>query len=288
MSVDLQFPKVAVLGAGTMGAGIAQVCAMAGCHVFLRDVKDEFVDRGVLGIEAMLLKGVEKGKVTNEVMVNTLQSIVSTTSVEGAVRNANLVVEAAPESLELKQSLFKEVSALCPSSAVLASNTSSLSLAEVFKHTAHPERCVGMHFFNPVPIMALLEVVQPEATDQAVIDRVLAFAGTIGKEPIVVRDTPGFATSRLGVVLGLEAIRMVEANVASPGDIDKAMELGYRHPMGPLRLTDLVGLDVRMSIADYLRKELDNPAFEVPDLMRQMVKEGKLGKKSGQGFYDWS
>ncbi|MCA8966419.1 MAG: 3-hydroxyacyl-CoA dehydrogenase family protein, partial [Planctomycetes bacterium] len=199
----------------------------------------------------------------------------------------DLVIEAVPEILELKNGLFRELAGVVTEDCVLASNTSSLSLAKVFDGVAAPERCIGMHFFNPVPLMKLLELVRTAQTSAATIERVTAFSRQLGKEPILVVDSPGFASSRLGVCLGLEAIRMVEAGVASAEDIDKAMVLGYGHPMGPLKLTDLVGLDVRLAIADYLRKELDHPGFEAPALMRRMVAEGKLGKKSGQGFYAW-
>ena len=285
--MTVQFETVAVLGAGTMGAGIAQVCAQAGSRVILRDISDEFVDRGWATITGFLDKGVAKGKVAEADAQAAKDRIERTTDLAAAVRGAQLVIEAVPEKIELKRQVFAEVSAACSTDTVLGSNTSSLAIADVFEGIANPERCCGLHFFNPVPIMALLEIVRPAAASDQTIDAVRTYAGQIGKEPILVRDSPGFATSRLGVVLGLEAIRMVEAEVASPEDIDKAMELGYRHPMGPLRLTDLVGLDVRMNIADYLRSKLDSPAFEVPPLMREMVAAGKLGKKSGQGFYGW-
>ena len=281
------FPTVAVLGAGTMGAGIAQVCAQAGCQVRLQDITEPFVQKGLGRIRDFLQKGVDKQKVTVEARDQTLARITTTTDRAVACKDVRLVIEAVPEQLDLKQQLFAELSGLCADTAVLASNTSSLSLQKVFAKASHPERCIGMHFFNPVPLMALLEIVRTAATSQPTIDAVMAFAKALGKEPILVQDSPGFASSRLGVCLGLEAIRMVEAGVASAEDIDKAMVLGYGHPMGPLKLTDLVGLDVRMAIADYLRHELDHPGFEVPALMRAMVAEGKLGKKSGQGFYRW-
>ena len=283
MSVD----KVTVIGAGTMGAGIAQVCATAGSSVVLSDVSQEFLDRGMSGITAFLDKGVAKGKTTPEQKDAVLSRLRTELVLEDAVRDADLVIEAVPEKMELKRDLFGRVSAACSGEAVLATNTSSLSLGAIFEGIKGPGRCLGMHFFNPPPLMPLLEVVRTAATDQGVLDSVLDYARALGKDPIVVKDSPGFATSRLGVVLGLEAIRMVEEDVAAPADIDKALELGYRHPMGPLRLTDLVGLDVRMAIADYLKVELSSPAFEVPQLMRDMVAEGKLGKKSGQGFYNW-
>jgi len=204
-----------------------------------------------------------------------------------AVRDATLVVEAIPERLELKRALFADIEPLVGTSTLLASNTSSLSIASIAEGSKHPERVLGMHFFNPVPVMELLEIVRGAATSDAVVQRARAVAAAIGKTPIVVRDAPGFATSRLGVVLGLEAIRMLEQGVASAEDIDRAMELGYNHPMGPLRLTDLVGLDVRLAIAEHLRATLGDATYEAPALLRAMVKDGKLGKKSGRGFYTW-
>ncbi len=281
------YSTVAVLGAGTMGAGIAQVCAQAGSKVLLQDLTDDFVQKGLARIRDFLQKGVDKGKTTPEQRDAVLARIAVTTDRAAACRGADLVVEAVPEKLELKNGLFREVAAVASPGCVLASNTSSLSLAKVFAGVAGPERCIGMHFFNPVPLMALLELVRTDATSQATIDAVTAYCKQLGKEPILVKDSPGFASSRLGVCLGLEAIRMFESGVASAEDIDKAMVLGYGHPMGPLKLTDLVGLDVRLAIADYLRKELDHPGFEAPKLMRQMVADGKLGKKTGQGFYRW-
>ena len=281
------FERVAVLGAGTMGAGIAQVCAQAGSTVVLQDITEEFAAKGMARIGAFLQKGVDRGKVTAEQREQALSRITTLTDRGEACRDAGLVVEAVPEQLDLKNGLFRELAGVVGGDCVLASNTSSLSLAKVFDGVAGPGRCIGMHFFNPVPLMKLLEVVRTGSTSQSTIDAVLAYGRALGKEPILVKDTPGFASSRLGVCLGLEAIRMVEAGVASIEDIDKAMVLGYGHPMGPLKLTDLVGLDVRLAIADYLRDELDLPGFEAPELMRRMVAEGRLGKKSGQGFYEW-
>lgn len=284
---DIRFRTVAVLGAGTMGAGIAQVSAQAGSNVVLQDLEARFVDKGMQRIRDSLAVGVQKQKLTQAEADATLGRITTSIDRKDAVRSADLVIEAVPEILDLKQSLFAEISANSRPECVLATNTSSLSLQKVFAQATNPGRCIGMHYFNPPPIMKLLEVVRTAATSETTIDAVKAYAVQCGKEPILVKDSPGFASSRLGVCLGLEAIRMVEAAVASPEDIDKAMVLGYGHPMGPLKLTDLVGLDVRMAIADYLRDELDHPGFVVPDLMRTMVAEGKLGKKSGQGFYRW-
>jgi len=284
---DPQFVSVAVLGAGTMGAGIAQVCAQAGSKVMLQDINDEFVGKGLQRVRDFLQKGVARGKVTEEKRDQVLAQISTTTDRSEAAREADLVIEAVPEKLELKNGLFRELAEVVSDTCILGSNTSSLSLAKVFDGVANPGRCIGMHFFNPVPLMKLLELVRTDATSQATIDAVTAYSKELGKEPILVKDSPGFASSRLGVCLGLEAIRMLESGVASAEDIDKAMVLGYGHPMGPLKLTDLVGLDVRLAIADYLRTELDLAGFEAPELMRKMVADGKLGKKSGQGFYAW-
>ena len=284
----MKIDTVAVLGADTMGHGIAQVCAAAGCAVRLQDITDEAVERGFQRIRANLDKGVDRGKVTEEDRETTLAGVTTTTEIASAVDGADLVIEAAPESMELKESIFRQVDAAAPRHAILASNTSSLSIGTIASVVSAPERFVGMHFFNPVHIMKLLEVVWGPETSDATRDAAVDFGRRLGKEPIVVKDAPGFASSRLGIVLGMEAIRMVEQGVASPEDIDKAMELGYRHPMGPLKLTDLVGLDVRLGIAEYLHETLDSEAFAPPALLRDMVADGKLGKKSGQGFYDWS
>lgn len=284
---DLHFPNVAVLGAGTMGAGIAQVCAQAGSKVVLCDISDELVAKGAERISAFLQKGVDKGKTTEAQRDQTLARISTRTDRAAACADVDLVVEAVPEKLELKNGIFRELGALVKPTCVLASNTSSLSLAKVFDGVQGPERCIGWHFFNPVPIMKLLELVRTDATGDDTIRRSQEYGRLLNKEPILVKDSPGFASSRLGVCLGLEAIRMLEAGVASAEDIDKAMVLGYGHPMGPLKLTDLVGLDVRLAIADYLRDELSLEGFAAPELMRTMVAEGKLGKKTGQGFYAW-
>jgi 3-hydroxybutyryl-CoA dehydrogenase len=285
--MSVEFDRVVVLGAGTMGAGIAQVCAAAGSRVMLKDMKDAFLAKALASITAFLQKGVEKGKTTQQELEQTLGRIATSADPQRGFADAQLVIEAVPEELDLKRGLFSQAAELCGADTVLATNTSSLSLAAIFAGIPAPQRCIGTHFFNPPPLMPLLELVRTERTSEATIARVQRYAAQLGKEPILVKDSPGFASSRLGVALGLEAIRMVEAGVASADDIDKAMTLGYRHPMGPLRLTDLVGLDVRMAIADYLRAELDSPVFEVPALMRRMVEDGRLGKKSGRGFYVW-
>lgn len=279
---------VAVLGAGTMGHGIAQVAAAAGCQVRLFDVRPELVEAGLAKIRANLDAGVAKGKVSETQREATLAGLRGETDLAAASRGADLVVEAVPEKLELKQALFQQVAEAAGEAAILASNTSSLSLTAIASAVPRPERVIGTHFFNPVHLMKLLEIVVAQATAPAVLAAVQAWGARLGKDCIVVRDSPGFATSRLGLVIGLEAIRMVEEGVASAEDIDKAMCLGYGFPMGPLKLTDLVGLDVRLSIAEYLSTHLQQGAhFQPPALLRAMVAAGKLGKKSGEGFYKW-
>jgi len=270
-----------------MGHGIAQVCAQAGCDVRLHDVDEGAVRAGLERIRSNLDKGIERGKVSEADRDETLGRVSTVTDIAEAAARADLVIEAAPESVALKERIFAEVDRAAPDHAILASNTSSISIGRIARAVRSPARFVGMHFFNPVHIMALVEVVWGPETSEETRDAAVAFARRLGKEPIVVRDAPGFASSRLGLVLGLEAIRMVEQGVASPEDIDKAMELGYRHPMGPLRLTDLVGLDIRLGIAEYLHEQLGSEAFASPELLRRMVAEGRLGKKSGQGFYTW-
>jgi len=276
-----------VLGAGTMGHGIAQVAAAAGFTVFMRDVSPEALARGVQSIERNLAKGIQLGKISEQDRDETLERIQGVTGL-AEISNADLVIEAAPENLELKQSLLREAEALVNRDCIFATNTSSLSIAEVAAVSSRPGNVVGMHFFNPVHIMRLVEIVVGKQTSREVTAAVREVAKRMKKEPIVVRDVPGFASSRLGVTLGLEAMRMVEQGVASARDIDTAMELGYNHPMGPLRLTDLVGLDVRLHIAEYLHGKLGSESFRPPDILRRMVSEGKLGKKSGEGFYKWN
>src|SRR2546421_96148 len=277
---------IGVLGAGTMGHGIAQVAAAAGFEVVLRDINDDLVARGRQAIERNLAKGIERGKITEEQKEQTLSHI-TTTSELPELAAANLIIEAAPENLDLKQNLLRECEAVTPATCIWATNTSSLSISEIANGSARPHKIVGMHFFNPVHIMRLVEIVVGRQTSDDTTAAVRQVAQQMKKEPIVVRDFPGFASSRLGVTLGLEAMRMVEQGVASARDIDTAMELGYNHPMGPLRLTDLAGSDVRLSIAEYLHSKLGSETFRPPEILRRMVREGKLGKKSGEGFYKW-
>ncbi len=279
---------VAVLGAGTMGHGIAQVSAAAGLTTRLFDVSATQVEQGLAKIRANLDKGIARGKVSEAERDATLGNLSGASSIAAAAEGADLVIEAVPEKVELKQKVFGEAVDHVADGAILGTNTSSLSIDAVAQGLPDPSRVIGLHFFNPVHIMKLLEIIVGERTADDVLARSRAYGEAIGKECITVKDSPGFATSRLGLVIGLEAIRMVEQGVASAEDIDKAMTLGYGFPMGPLRLTDLVGLDVRLSIAEYLAQHLQPGAhFEPPQLLRDMVAAGKLGKKSGEGFYPW-
>jgi len=279
--------RVAVLGAGTMGHGIAHVAALAGYEVVLYDLTESLTAAGLAHVRANLQKGVEKGKIGADEADRALSAIHPTSDLEEAARAADLVIEAVPEKLDLKREIFSRLDGICPPHAILASNTSSLSITKIAEATRRPGRVIGIHFFNPPHIMKLVEIVRADQTEPATVEVAVAAARRMGKETIVVRDVPGFATSRLGVALGLEAMRMVEQGVASVEDIDKAMELGYAHPMGPLRVSDLVGLDVRMAIAEGLHKELGLEHFRPPEILREKVKAGKLGKKSGEGFYKW-
>ena len=278
---------IAVIGAGTMGHGIAQVAAAAGFRVLLNDVDRESLVRGVAAITRNLDKGVQLAKLTEDDRDHTLQQIHGTTNLKECAE-ADLIIEAAPERLELKQQVLREVESASDHPFIFASNTSSLSITEIASSSKHPEAVIGMHFFNPVHLMRLLEIVVGQKTSAETVQTVTDVGRKMRKEPIVVKDIPGFASSRLGVALGLEAMRMFEQGVASVQDIDTAMELGYNHPMGPLKLTDLVGLDVRLNIAEYLHRELGSETFRPPEVLRRMVSEGKLGKKTGQGFYDWT
>ena len=270
-----------------MGRGIAQVAAQAGCETALFDAAPGVPERARGEIEATLAKGVARGKLTAEEKAATLERLRLETDLARAVEDADLVVEAVPERLELKRHLFRELDARSPGTAILGSNTSSLSIADIAEVVERPGRVLGLHFFNPVHLMRLVEIVVVPGTESDVVDRARAFVESLGKRPIVVRDSPGFATSRLGLTLGLEAMRMMEEGVATAEDIDLAMELGYNHPMGPLKLTDWVGLDVRLAIAEHLARTIDPARFDPPEILRRLVEEGKLGRKSGEGFYLW-
>jgi 3-hydroxybutyryl-CoA dehydrogenase len=277
--------RITVVGAGTMGHGIALCAANAGFSVVLNDVDGAAVDAGLAQVAAFLDAGLKRGKTTPEGRDRTLALITGDPDFDAAVAGADLVIEAVPEHLTLKKEIFARLGERTPAHTILASNTSSCSVTEMALASARPDLVIGAHFFNPVPIMKLLEVIVTEYTAEATEAAILAFGARLGKTCAVIKDSPGFATSRLGIAIALEAIRMVEQGVAEAAAIDTCMELGYRFPMGPLRLTDLVGLDVRLGIADSIFAATESPVFKAPELLRQMVAQGKLGRKAGQGFY---
>jgi len=279
--------SITVIGAGTMGHGIAHVSAVMGATVALFDALPGAAAAAIGKIKKNLDKGVELGKVTAADRDAALARIVAHDDLATAVATADAVIEAVPERLQLKRDLFGAIDGAAPAHALLATNTSSLPIAEIATSLRAPGRLVGMHFFNPVHVMKLVEVVRHATADEAQVALAVALAERMGKTPITVADSPGFASSRLGLVIGLEAMRMVEQGVASPADIDTAMKLGYGHPMGPLELTDLVGLDVRLGIAEYLAEAI-GPAFTPPQSLRDKVAAGHLGKKSGQGYARWA
>ena len=279
---------VAVVGAGTMGHGIAYAAAVAGFEVRLTDSRTEAIPQAIRKIGDLLQGGVQRGKLSQADLSAVAARLRPAAELAAAVRDADVVIEAVVEELAVKQRLFAELERAAAAGALLATNTSALSITELAAATKHPRRVVGLHFFNPVHAMKLVEVVTHPRASPAAVERAVAFARALDKEPIVVQDSPGFASSRLGLALGLEAMRMLERGVASAEDIDKAMELGYNHPMGPLKLTDLVGLDVRLAIAEYLHQRLQEPQFEPPQILRDKVAKGELGKKTGKGFYSWS
>ncbi len=269
-----------------MGRGIAYLSALAGYETIIHDVDSAALDAAKASIESTLRKGVEKGKVTAPAADAATKRIQIVSELEPAVRTADLIIEAVPEEIDLKKNLFAQADVFCGEETILASNTSSISITSLAGSVERRDRFAGMHFFNPPHAMQLIEIVRGERTSDDTIAQLREVAERMGKQPVVVRDTPGFATSRLGIAIGLEAMRMLEEGTASADDIDRAMELGYNHPMGPLRLSDLVGLDVRLSIAEYLASTL-GPRFEPPEILRRLVREGKLGKKTGRGFYKW-
>ncbi|MDJ0377209.1 3-hydroxyacyl-CoA dehydrogenase family protein [Cryobacterium sp. PH31-L1] len=276
--------RVGVLGGGRMGAGIAHAFLLAGAHVALVERNDSEADaareRVLRAVDASITRGAT-GETRPE-----LEARLAVGADFGLFSDRELVVEAVPEVRALKVEALQKVEAHLPSDAALASNTSSISIDDLADELKRPARFLGLHFFNPVPASNLVELVTGSATSPELVADAQSWVSALGKTPITVSDAPGFASSRLGVALGLEAIRMLEEGVASASDIDAAMMLGYKHPVGPLKLTDLVGLDVRLGIAEYLHKQL-GARFEPPALLRKLVAEGKLGRKSGQGFYRW-
>ena len=278
--------RVLVVGAGVMGRGIAALCALRGHDTRVFDADPDAQRHVRASVETTWARGVERGKVTAD-EADAARKRLRIVERLRDTRDVDFVVEAIPESLDLKRLVFGELDDLCGEGTILASNTSSLSISRIARATGRRDRVIGIHFFNPVAAMPLVEVVRGEDTSAETERRALELVRSLGKEAVRVKDSPGFATSRLGLALGLEAMRMVEEGVASAEDIDRAMELGYGHRMGPLKTSDLVGLDVRLAIADALAGELPGERFEPPAILRTMVAEGRTGKKSGEGFYRW-
>jgi len=276
---------IGVLGAGTMGTGIAQLAAQNGFDIVVRDVEKELVQTGLDRLEDDLAEAEDRDIVDDADAV--FDRVTGTTNLNDVTDRATVVIEAAPEDMDLKQSIFEELDGKTDPDVVLGSNTSSLSITEIASVTDHPERVVGTHFFNPPVKMKLVELITGHHTSDETLGRVKDLAADMGRESIVVDDFPGFATSRLGLVLGMEAARMVQEGVASAEDIDTAMELGYNHPMGPLKLGDYNGWDTRVKVGEYMAEEFGSDIYRPPQIVKQMVRAGDYGVKSGQGFYDW-
>lgn len=282
-----EIKRVGVLGCGLMGSGIAQVAAAAGYQTIVREVSDEHVQRGIAGIGKQLGKAVEKGKLAAEERDAILGRLSGTTNLED-LRDCDIIIEAVVEDLALKNQMWQTLDAVCGPETIFASNTSSLTIADMAAATKRPERMVGLHFFNPVPVMKLVEVVKTIATDPAVFDTAFAFAKSLGKEPIVCKDNSGFVVNLLLVPYMMDAIRALEQGVATITDIDKGMQLGTGYPMGPFVLSDFVGLDTLDKIGDIMFKEYKEKRYASPPLLKRMISLGYFGRKTGKGFYDYS
>jgi len=282
----MEIAKIAVLGAGQMGAGIAQVSACAGYEVVMIDISQEFVDRGMETISSSLGKLVSKGRMSEEESSSAL-SLISSSTDRASASNADLVVEAIPEIPDLKFSTFSELDSICKQDAILASNTSSISINEIASHTSRPDRVIGMHFMNPVPIMKLIEIINGSETDPEVTAAVLGASERMGKTPLECNDSPGFVSNRILCPMINEAILTLQEGVAEPEAIDGIMKLGMNHPIGPLALADLIGLDTVLHIMGVLHEGLGDEKYAPAPLLVEMVESGRLGRKSGNGFYEY-
>jgi len=276
-----------VVGAGVMGSGIAQVFAQAGYQVTMVDIAQEFLDKGMASIKSNLERAAAKGKISREEADAILSRIKTTLNLEEAGREADFVVEAVVEKMDVKKEVFSRLDKVCPSHTILASNTSTLSITEMASATGRPDKVAGMHFFNPAPVMRLVEVIAGAQTSQETLTTVKALAEKLGKTPVEVKESPGFVVNRLLTLMLNEACFLLMEGVAKPEDIDTAMKLGCNHPMGPFELMDLVGLDIVLAIAETLYQETGDPKFRPAPLLRKMVRAGLLGRKTGRGFYTY-
>ncbi len=279
--------KVGVIGCGLMGSGIAQVSAQSGYQVTVSEINDELLSKGLAGINKQLARAVEKGKITEEDKAAALERIKGSTKLDD-FSDCDLVIEAAVENMDIKKKVFADLDRICPAHAILATNTSCLSITEVSTATGRPGKVIGTHFFNPVPVMKLLEVVTTIVSSDETLDAVKTFGESLGKTVIVAKDTPAFIVNRILTPLLLEAIRLLESGLATKEDIDNGMVLGCNHPMGPLALADFVGLDTMYYITEAMYAETKDPKFAAPLLLKRMVTAGQLGKKVGKGFYDYN
>jgi len=282
----MQVKTIGVLGAGSMGNGITQLAALAGYQVIMRDIEDRFIETGFKTIQDFLSKSVGKGKITEEHKKETLAKIKGTTRMED-LKDADFIIEAVFEDLELKKNVFKQLDELVRPDVILTTNTSSMSITEIATSTKRPDKVAGMHFFNPAPLMRLVEVVRGMLTSDGTVQTIKEMAKNMGKEPVEVKkDTPGFIVNRLMMPHLLEAIKIFEEGIATPEDIDKAVKLGLNYPMGPFELMDLTGIDIALHVTEYLYKELNKESkWSAPTLLRLMIRAGRLGKKTGEGWY---
>ncbi len=279
--------NVAVIGAGTMGHGIAEVVAYNGMNVLLKDISQDLVDDGIAKVDAILQERVDKGKMSEDQKAEILGRITGTTTYDG-FEDVDVVIEAATENLELKQKIFQELDEVCPSKTILATNTSSLPVSAIAAATKRPRKVIGMHFFNPAPVMKLVEVVPGMETSRETIDAIVDLSEKCRKLPVVVKESPGFLVNRLLMPMMVEAVRALDEGVASARDIDLAMKAGAGMPMGPFEVADLVGLDVVLHVSEVIHKETGDPRFAPPPRLRNMVRAGRLGQKSGRGFYEYT